>query len=175
MDSFIQQYLFCWTIVISESRQKMFPPPDSSDEETLTQGLVIQIWAGQGNTGMVRDLKPGITGQPEVIPAELLELVSTVVTGERLAGRSWRHGGMLLPDSQCQSTDGAGEETPHLPLHLPSALSLILHWPHPASVWLLREHGRCKTQRSASRGQSRAEKDREWTSSGAGRKGGPAQ
>lgn len=62
--------------------------PDIPDEEALRQGVVIEIWAGQGNEqGMVRDPKPGITGQKGEVAS--LVLVSTAVMEERLAGRRW--------------------------------------------------------------------------------------
>lgn len=61
--------------------------PDSSDEEALRQGVVIEMWAGQGNEqGLARDPKPGITGQKGEVAS--LALVSTARTEERLAGRS---------------------------------------------------------------------------------------
>lgn len=45
------------------------------------------MWAGQRNEqGMVRDLKPGITGQKGEVAS--LVLMSTAVKEERLAGRS---------------------------------------------------------------------------------------
>ena len=119
----------------------------SSDEEAAVEGLLTEMWVGQGGPrSLVRALKPNNR------PARSGRVTECSLGAWNHRGEAvwWepRCGGMNLPDPCCQR-----EGIPCL------LISLGAHIGHnPARSWSSGESGRYNAQRSVSWGQSQAEK-----------------